>query len=228
MRTLSFFLFTFFLFSTACSQNGSSDASKVLKKAAATSATQKDLSKFTKEYLASGCFWCVEGVFESVKGVEEVISGYAGGTTKNPTYEEVGGGRTGHAEAVEIYYDSSKVDYMTLLKVYFNSMDPTQVNGQGPDRGSAYRSIIFYRNEQQKQTAESLINALNKSGKYSKPISVEVKPFKEFWDAEDYHQNYIYTHPENPYVQHESIPRIQRFQKLFPELIKTDKNLAKK
>lgn len=228
MRILSFFLFTFLIFSTACSQTGSSNASKVLKQSAAVPVNEKDLSKLTKDYFAAGCFWCVEGVFESVKGVEEVVSGYSGGHTKNPTYEEVGSKTTGHAESVEVYYDSSKVDYMTLLKVYFNSMDPTQVNGQGPDHGTPYRSIIFYRNAQQKATAESLINALNKSGKYDAPISVEVKKFEKFWDAEDYHQNYIYHHPENPYVQHESIPRIQRFQKQFPELIKSDKNLAKK
>lgn len=227
MRILSFFLFTFLFFSTACSQSNTSNANKVLKQAAKSS-TDKDLSKFTKEYFASGCFWCVEGVFESVKGVEEVISGYSGGHTKNPTYEEVGAKTTGHAEAVEIYYDSTKIDYPTLLKVYFHSMDPTQVNGQGPDHGTPYRSIIFYRNEQQKKTAENYIDSLNKSGKYSRPIAVEVKKFDKFWNAEDYHQNYIYTHPENPYVQHESIPRIQRFQKQFPELIKSDKNLAKR
>jgi peptide-methionine (S)-S-oxide reductase len=227
MRILSFFLFSFLIFSTACSQNSNSNANKVLAKAAAAPTT-KDLSKFTKDYFASGCFWCVEGTFESVKGVEEVISGYAGGTTKNPSYEEVGSKTTGHAEAVEVYYDSTKIDYPTLLKVYFNSMDPTQVNGQGPDHGTPYRSIIFYRNEQQKQTAEKMIAELNKSGKYSKPIAVEVKKFEKFWNAEGYHQNYIYTNAANPYVQHESIPRIQRFQRQFPDLIKPDKNLAKK
>lgn len=227
MRILSFFLFTCLFFTTACSQNDASNAKKVLAKAATTTNKSKDLSKFTKDYFASGCFWCVEGVFESVKGVEEVISGYAGGHTKNPTYEEVGNKTTGHAEAVEIYYDSTKIDYPTLLKVYFNSMDPTQVNGQGPDRGTPYRSIIFYRNEQQRQTAQNMINELNKSGKYNKPIAVEIKKFEKFWNAEDYHQNYIYLNPGNPYVQHESIPRIQRFQRQFPELIKSDKNLVK-
>lgn len=227
MRILSFFLFTFLVFSTACSQNNNANANKVLAKAASNSTPAKDLSKFSKAYLAAGCFWCVEGVFESVKGVEEVISGYSGGTTKNPTYEEVGSKSTGHAEAVEIYYDSSKVDFPTLLKVYFNSMDPTQVNGQGPDHGTPYRSIIFYQNEKEKKAAQDYIAALNKSGKYSDPIAVEVKKFEKFWNAEGYHQNYIYTHASNPYVQHESIPRIQRFQKQFPELIKQDKNLAK-
>lgn len=227
MRILSFVLFSFVLFSTACSQNNNTNANRVLAKSATTS-TQKDLSKFTKDYFASGCFWCVEGVFESVKGVEEVISGYSGGHTKNPTYEEVGSKTTGHAEAVEVYYDSTKIDYPTLLKVYFNSMDPTQVNGQGPDHGTPYRSIIFYRNAQQKQTAEKMIAALNKSGKYSKPIAVEVKKFEKFWNAEGYHQNYIYSNAGNPYVQHESIPRIQRFQRQFLDLIKPDKNLAKK
>lgn len=221
MRIISILLFTCLIFTTACSQNRSKSMTQ------APPANQ-DLSGLTKEYFASGCFWCVEGVFESVKGVKEVVSGYSGGHTKNPTYEEVGSKTTGHAEAVEIYYDSTQIDFPTLLKVYFNSMDPTQVNGQGPDHGTPYRSIIFYRNEQQKKTAQNYIDSLNKSGKYNKPISVEVKKFEKFWDAEDYHQNYIYTHPENPYVQHESIPRIQRFQRQFPELIKPDKNLAVK
>ncbi|MFN7120138.1 MAG: peptide-methionine (S)-S-oxide reductase MsrA, partial [Saprospiraceae bacterium] len=224
MRTLILFLFPFLMLTTACSQNNNANVKQALAKSAANVNTTKDLSKYTKDYFASGCFWCVEGVFESVKGVEEVISGYSGGHTKNPTYEEVGSKTTGHAEAVEVYYDPAQIDYATLLKVYFNSMDPTQVNGQGPDRGTPYRSIIFYRNEEQRKIAQNMINELNKSGKYDKPIAVEVKKFEKFWNAEDYHQNYIYLNPGNPYVQHESIPRIQRFQRQFPELVKPEKN----
>lgn len=164
MRTLFFFFITLLTF-TACNKKASSTDATTAKSEAMPVAvtTPQDLSKYSKAYLASGCFWCVEGAFESVKGVAEVVSGYSGGTKENPTYEEVGAGRTGHAEAVEVYYDAAQINYETLLKVYFNSMDPTQVNGQGPDNGSAYRSIILYQNEQEKQSAESAIKALTDS-----------------------------------------------------------------
>lgn len=179
---------------------------------------KKDLSNFSQATFASGCFWCVEAVFESVKGVEEAVSGYAGGTTEKPTYEEVGSHKTGHAEAVTVYYDPAVVSYETLLKVYFGSQDPTQVDGQGPDEGTPYRSIIFYRNEQEKQQALAYKSELQK--KYSKPIAAAVIPFQKFWIAEEYHQNYIQHNPSVPYVQMESLPRIKKFQKQFPELIK--------
>src|SRR5215831_3352947 len=130
---------------------------------------KQDLSKYKQATFAAGCFWCEEAVFESVKGVQEVISGYAGGQAKNPTYEQVETGTTGHAESVNVYYDSTVIDYPTLLKVYFASEDPIQVNGQGPDIGTQYRSIIFYRNDTEKKLAEDYIAMLNKSGKYSSP-----------------------------------------------------------
>ncbi len=181
---------------------------------------QKDLSNYSQATFASGCFWCVESVFESVKGVEEAVSGYAGGSEANPTYERVGSHETGHAETVQVYYDSSVVSYATLLKVYFGSQDPTQVNGQGPDQGEPYRSIIFYRNLTEKSEAENYIAEIQKN--YSKPIAAQLIPFEKFWPAEDYHQDYIEHNPGVPYVQMESIPRIKRFQKQFPELIKPD------
>lgn len=181
-----------------------------------------DLSKLTKATFASGCFWCMEAVYESVKGVKEVISGYSGGNELNPTYEQVGGGSTGHAEAVEVYYDPAVINYATLLKVYFGSQNPTQVNGQGPDRGRQYRSIIFYRNADEKKQAEDFIKQLNASGKYNAPIAAEVVPFVKFWEAEKYHQNYVVHNPDVPYVKFESIPRVKKFQKLYPELIKPD------
>ncbi len=188
---------------------------------------EKDLSGLSKATFAAGCFWCEEAVFESVKGVSEVISGYSGGDQKNPTYEEVGSGTTGHAESVEVYYDSTVVDYKTLLKVYFASEDPTQVNGQGPDIGTQYRSIIFYRNPSEKQLAEQYITDLNASGKYSRRIAVQVVPFKKFWPAEGYHQDYVQHNPSNPYVQHESIPRLRRTQQQIPELLKPERSLLK-
>lgn len=165
-------------------------------------------------YFASGCFWCVEAVYESVEGVQEAVSGYAGGEMQNPTYENSGK----HAETVEVIYDPNKVDYETLVNVYFGSQDPIQVNGQGPDNGVHYRSIIFYQNPQQKQIIEKVKAEVGKN--YDKPIAAEVLPFLKFWKAEDYHQNYEKLHPENPYIQNVSIPRINRFQKKFPELLK--------
>ncbi len=181
------------------------------------------VAKLSKAVFAAGCFWCEEAVFESVKGVKEAISGYAGGTKNNPTYEEVGTGRTGHAESVEVIYDPAIVSYADLVKVYFASQDPTQVNGQGPDHGSAYRSIIFYNNEAEKKIATDYIAGLTASGKYDKPIAAEVVPYTMFWKAEDYHQDYVVNHPENPYVQNESIPRLRRTQKQVMELIRPDK-----
>ncbi|MDX1940134.1 MAG: peptide-methionine (S)-S-oxide reductase MsrA [Saprospiraceae bacterium] len=225
MRNL-FILICFSVLTLSCTQQKSSSN---IQDASAQAVNLEEKANYNaKTVFASGCFWCVEGVFESVKGVGDVISGYAGGRTSNPTYNEVGSGSTGHAEAVLVPYDSSIVDYPTLLKVYFNSMDPTQVNGQGPDHGTPYRSIIFYQNDQERKFAEDMIKKLDASGEYSRPISVEVKKFEKFWNAEDYHQDYVQKHPnDNPYVLHESIPRIKRFQRLFPELIKPARNLVK-
>ena len=182
-------------------------------------------AKLSTATFAAGCFWCEEAVFESVKGVREAISGYAGGTQENPTYDQVGSGATGHAEAVEVYYDSTKISFPSLLKVFFASQDPTQVNGQGPDKGKQYRSIAFYRTDGEKKLIEDYIQQLNQSGEYSKPIAAQIVPFTKFWQAEDYHQNYVQHNPGVPYVQIESIPRIKRTQKAVPELIRPEKML---
>ncbi|AOR27641.1 peptide methionine sulfoxide reductase MrsA [Formosa sp. Hel1_33_131] len=172
-----------------------------------------------RAYFASGCFWCVEAIYESVKGVSEVINGYAGGYTDNPTYHASNTGRTGHAEAVEVIYDPTVVSFSTLLDVYFGSQNVSQVNGQGPDRGSQYRSIIFYQNKAQKaiidQKKETLGKALNIS------VAAEVYPFLKFWKGEDYHQNYERLHPNNSYIRNVSIPRLRKFQQKFPDLLKS-------
>lgn len=168
-----------------------------------------------KAYFASGCFWCVEAIYESVKGVEESISGYSGGHTKNPTYDASNTGRTGHAEAVEIIYDPKIISFETLVDVYFASQNVTQVNGQGNDRGPQYRSIIFYQNEAQKQIILKKKNALAK--KLNAEIAAEVYPFQKFWVAEDYHQNYEKLHPNNSYIRAVSIPRLNRFKANFPK-----------
>jgi peptide-methionine (S)-S-oxide reductase len=171
-----------------------------------------------KAYFASGCFWCVEAIYEHVKGVDEVINGYAGGHTKNPTYEASNTGDTGHAEAVEVIYDPKVVSFATLVDVYFGSQNVTQVNGQGGDRGSQYRSIIFYQNDAQKKIITEKKDTLAK--KLNEKIAAEVYPFQKFWIAEDYHQDYERLHPNDGYIRNVSIPRLNRFKEKFPELVK--------
>ena len=171
-----------------------------------------------RAYFASGCFWCVEAVYESVKGVDEVINGYSGGHTLNPTYEASNTGRTGHAEAVEVIYDPNIVSFATLVDVYFGSQNPVQVNGQGPDIGSQYRSIIFFQNEEQKQIIIEKKDALSK--KLNKRLAAEIMPFQKFWVGEDYHQDYERLNPNSGYIQRISIPRLNRFKQKLPQLLK--------
>jgi peptide-methionine (S)-S-oxide reductase len=164
---------------------------------------------------AEGCFWHTEIVFQSLLGVRDAVSGYAGGTDANPDYEKVGSGETGHAESVQVYYDPSKISFETLVKAFFASHDPTELNRQGNDVGTQYRSIAFYRNDKEKQIIESEIKMLVTEKKYSGKIVTEIKPFTKFYEAEDYHQEYILHHPENPYVRNVSIPDFERFRKVF-------------
>jgi len=183
---------------------------------------EKDLSGLEKAYFASGCFWCVEAVYESVYGVEEAISGYAGGNQLNPTYEQVGGGRTDHAEAIEVYYDPEKVDFKTLVSVFYASQDPTTVNGQHPDYGKQYRSIIFYQNDEERQIAIEEKELLNQSGVYDKPIATEIEPLTKFWKAEEYHQDFERRNPNQSYVKAVSVPRLNRFKEKMPQLLKAN------
>ncbi len=203
------------LISTAC--NGTS-AKTIAGTELSTDTTR--YGKLDTAYFASGCFWCVEAIYERLYGVKESVSGYSGGKTKNPTYEEVGGDRTGHAEAVMIFYDPKLISYESLVKVYFGSQNPTDVNGQAPDFGSAYRSIIFYRNAAEQKIAEDFKRQLGESGKFSAPIAAEIIPFTVFYEAEDYHQNYEKLNPNNSYVRGISIPRLRRMEAKFPELLK--------
>jgi len=182
--------------------------------------SNQDLSHYQKAYFASGCFWCVEAIFESLEGVKEVVSGYSGGVESNPSYEEVSYGRTSHAEAVEVYYDAKVISYVDLVKVFFGSHDPTTLNRQGPDKGSQYRSIAFYQNEEEKVIIEAEIKRLTEIKEFSNKIVTELEKFEKFWIAEDYHQNYEKNHPYNPYIQNVSIPRLNKFKKKFPELLK--------
>ncbi len=188
-----------------------------------TQRIQKDpavLEKSSKAYFASGCFWCVEAIYESVKGVNEAVSGYAGGKEKSPTYQQVSAGKTGHTETVEVYYDPAIVSYETLLEVYYGSHNPTTVNGQHPDFGRQYRSAIFYQNEEERKLAENFKKKLNASGEYDEPIATEIVPLEKFWKAEEYHQDFERLNPNQSYVKAVSIPRLKRFQKKFPHLLK--------
>ncbi len=184
-----------------------------------TAKPKMELDKLQKAYFASGCFWCVEAIFEHVNGVEEVYNGYSGGHTDNPTYEESNTGRTGHAEAVEVYYDSSVVSFKQLVDVYFGSQNIEQVNGQGNDLGSQYRSIAFYQNDAELAIITSKIAQLELEG-YR--VASEVKKFEKFWMGEDYHQDYERLHPNQSYIVNVSIPRLNKFKAAFPELLKED------
>jgi peptide-methionine (S)-S-oxide reductase len=164
---------------------------------------------------SEGCFWHAEIVFQSLAGVRDAVSGYAGGTDKHPDYEKVCTGTTGHAETVQVYYDPAKISFATLVAAYFASEDPTEVNRQGPDEGTQYRSVIFYRNDQEKKIIEDQVAELTASKKYSGKIVTQVLPFSVFYPAEDYHQEYIKNHPDNPYVQNVSIPDYLAFRKIF-------------
>ena len=214
---MKYLLLTLILSLTACG-NSSGETVTLPEIANAEPVEAPAQNGLKKAYFASGCFWCVEAVFESVVGVKEAISGYSGGHTENPTYKESNTGRTGHAEAVEVIYDPEIIDFEILTDVYFGSMDPTQKNGQGPDIGSQYRSIIFYQNAQQKKIIEQKLKEL--AEQYNKAIAVEVLPFQKFWKAEDYHQNYKKYNPNDPYIRNVSVPRMNRFKNKFPQLLK--------
>jgi len=169
--------------------------------------------------LAGGCFWGVQGVFEHVRGVQKVIAGYAGGDRASAQYETVSSGGTGHAESVKIVFDPAQVSYGQLLQIAFSVVhDPTQLNRQGPDVGSQYRSAVFYGDDEQKRIAESYIAQLEKAHVFSRPIVTRVDPLKGFYPAEDYHQDYLYHNPNVPYIAMFDIPKVQNFKRAFPEL----------
>lgn len=170
--------------------------------------------------LAGGCFWCLEAVFREVDGVESVTSGYTGGTTLNPTYEQVCSNKTGHAEAVQLTFDPARISYREILEIFFSVHDPTTRNRQGPDTGTQYRSAIFYHNEQQKAIAEGLIRELDESRLWEKPIVTQIAPLDRFYPAEDYHQEYFSRHPEQAYCQMVISPKVNKFRKQWAKRLK--------
>jgi peptide-methionine (S)-S-oxide reductase len=170
---------------------------------------------------AGGCFWGIQAVFQHVKGVKEATSGYSGGSMASPDYEQVSSGDTGHAESVKITFDPSQVSYGQLLKVFFSvAHDPTQLNRQGPDSGSQYRSVIFYSNEEQQRIAQAYISQLEQAKLFPAPIVTQVVPLKAFYAAEAYHQNYATLHPDNPYIAINDAPKVEHLRLQLPDLYK--------
>ena len=199
-------------------------ARAVMAQTVASSASSKNQSADTEPIavLAGGCFWGVDGVFKHVKGVTKVVSGYSGGSAKTAEYEVVSTGTTGHAESVEITYDPSKISYSQLLKIFFFvTHDPTELDRQGPDTGTQYRSVIFYANQDQKKIADKYIAELNQAKQFSGPIVTEVVPLDHFYPAEDYHQDFLERNPDNPYIVENDLPKLEQLRKQFPNLYKS-------
>ena len=170
--------------------------------------------------LGTGCFWCTEAVFQQLAGVKKVTSGYSGGLVKNPTYKEVCTGNTGHAECLNIEYDTAQISFGDLLEVFWKIHDPTTLNRQGNDIGTQYRSVVFYHNQEQKTITENQIEVLDKTGAWSKPIVTKLEPFNKFFAAEDYHNNYFNLNGANPYCQVVVRPKVEKFEKAFKDKLK--------
>ena len=170
--------------------------------------------------LGAGCFWCVEAVFDDLQGVEDVVSGYSGGHTDNPTYEQVCSERTGHAEVVQIRFNPAELSFADLLRVFFTVHDPTQLNRQGGDIGTSYRSAVFYHSDEQKHVAEEVIAEITAEGIYDHPIVTEVTAFDKFWPAENYHQEYFANNPNQPYCAAVVAPKVAKFRQKFVSRLK--------
>lgn len=168
----------------------------------------------------NGCFWCTEAVFQELKGVQKVVSGYSGGSVKNPSYKAVCTGTTGHAECLQITYDPSVITFDELLEVFWQTHDPTTLNRQGNDVGTQYRSVVFYHNEEQRAKAQGYKEELNKSGAWDNPVVTTLEPLTIFYPAEDYHQNYFNDNPEQGYCQYVIRPKVEKFRKVFKDKLK--------
>lgn len=177
-------------------------------------------SKYRQATFGAGCFWCVEAIFQQLEGVVKVESGYAGGKVSSPTYREVCSGETGHAEVIRVYYDPTKVDFETLLAVFWQTHDPTTLNRQGADEGTQYRSVIFYHDEEQKKLAEKYKAELDSSGAFSNPIVTEISPVKNYYTAEAYHQNYYNRNDDEGYCRVVIAPKLEKFKKVFKDKLK--------
>jgi methionine-S-sulfoxide reductase len=188
--------------------------------AAVTANTNSKSAKTETATFGEGCFWCCEAVFQRLKGVKTVVSGYSGGNVEKPTYEQVCTGRTGHAEVIQITFDPNEIKFEDLLKVFWQTHDPTTLNRQGHDTGTQYRSAIFYHNEEQHRIAEAYKKQLDKSGTFNSPIVTEITPIKNFFPAEKYHQDYFNLNPNQQYCQFVIRPKVEKFNKDFKDLLK--------
>jgi len=217
LQQFSFLLLLFVLFSCA---DANSRKTQTLHKP--VQLTPEQLAGTEIATFAGGCFWCTEAVFERVQGVKQVISGYAGGSEKNPTYEQVSYGRTGHTESVQVYYDPQVISYPELLEMFFFAHDPTTLNRQGPDVGRQYRSAIFYHNVQQQQQIAAYMKELAAKKVFPNKIVTEVKPYTAFWPAEDYHQDYykVSENQSNPYIISVTAPKVNKFMQHFNAKLK--------
>ena len=185
--------------------------------------SKKSASNLETITLGGGCYWCIEAIYENLIGVKTVVSGFSGGKVANPSYEAVCTGKTGHAEVVQITFDKNITNLDEILKVFFTVHDPTTLNRQGADVGTQYRSVIFYRNEEQRKTAQDIINTLNANKVYDNPIVTKVDPLKNFYEAEDYHQDYYQYNKNQPYCRLVIQPKLEKFEKVFKDRLKKKK-----
>jgi peptide-methionine (S)-S-oxide reductase len=213
---------SFTFFSPSCAQRENPNKTMAFTQSFNTSSAGKltGSDNLDTATFGTGCFWCTEAIFQQLKGVKKVSSGYSGGHVENPSYKEVCEGTTGHAECIEIVYDPKEVTFDELLEVFWQTHDPTTLNRQGNDIGTQYRSVVFYHNQEQKQKAEKYKAELNKSGAFSDPIVTEIAPASAFYVAEDYHQNYYNNNGSQPYCYFVIRPKMEKFQKVFKEKIK--------
>lgn len=191
------------------------------------SSAKSDIANNDTATFGTGCFWCTEAIFQRLKGVVKVISGYSGGHVENPSYEQVCSGKTGHAEACQIIYDPSKISYDELLEVFWKTHDPTTLNRQGNDVGTQYRSVIFYHTDEQKQKAEQYKEELNKSGAWDKPVVTAIEPYVNFYSAENYHQDYYNSNLGQMYCRFVIRPKLEKFEKVFKDRLKKEEALDK-
>lgn len=218
MNYLLSFLSLAFLFS--CQSPNRTSVAQASLTVEPTALSDSEKFQLDTATFAGGCFWCTEAVFERVRGVRSVVSGYTGGEQANPTYEAVSAGQTSHAEGIQIYYDPNEITYQDLVKIFFGTHDPTQLNRQGPDVGEQYRSAVYYHNPQQEALLEDYVKELSNSGKYDKPVVTQIEPFETFYDAEGYHQNYYENNPNNPYIMSVAKPKVKKLLENFPEYLK--------
>ncbi len=212
--------FLFLIFLSSCQSPSKTSVAQASLTVEPTALSDTEKLQLDTATFAGGCFWCTEAVFERVRGVRSVVSGYTGGEQANPTYEAVSAGQTSHAEGIQVYYDPNEITYKDLVKIFFGTHDPTQLNRQGPDVGEQYRSAVYYHNPRQQAVLESYVKELGNSGKYDKPVVTQVEPFEVFYDAEGYHQNYYENNPNNPYIMSVAKPKVKKLIKNFPEHLK--------